>query len=352
MNMNPDEKIRALVVDDSALMGRQIAGILEEDGGIQVIGRAMDGEEAVKMVADLKPDVVTLDVEMPRMNGISALKHIMVKTPAPVIMISALTREGARTTFEALKYGAIDVVAKPSKRQDESLQAQKSDIITKVKRAAAIRTGRSRYVRLLESEAGGRARPGEVVDSGTRIIGVGAGTGGYYPLLRIIPNLPPTFQDTLVAVILSATKYLQAFASYLSEHSAVPVTLLESETRPRKGACYIVSGTDGFVLTSNHSGNPKFVSRGPHDSEEGPIDSMLKALARTVGRRSVGVVLSGDGVDGAEGIVAIRQAGGLGIVQDLNNCMNPSMPLAVLERGTVEKMLPDYDMAGFLLNGQ
>ena len=158
---NTNNKIKVLVVDDSALMGRQIAGILDDDEKIQVVGLAKDGMEAVEMVGALKPDVVTLDVEMPRMNGITALKHIMIKYDVPTVMISALTKEGARTTFDALRYGAIDVIAKPSRREDESLEAQKSDIIAKVKRAAQIRSGRARYMKISvppvqEKKAGGR----------------------------------------------------------------------------------------------------------------------------------------------------------------------------------------------------
>ncbi len=143
MNGKVNSKIRVLVVDDSTLMSRQITSILNDDRKIEVVGRARDGLEALAMVGSLKPDVVTLDVEMPRMNGITALKHIMVKHCVPTVMISALTTEGARATFDALKYGAIDVIAKPSRREDESLDAQKADIIAKVHRAAAIRTGRA-----------------------------------------------------------------------------------------------------------------------------------------------------------------------------------------------------------------
>ncbi len=162
-----NSKIRVLVVDDSALMSRQITAILQNDEKLQVVGWAKDGLEALNMVRSLRPDVVTMDVEMPRMNGITALKHIMVKHPVPTVMISALTVEGARTTFDALKYGAIDVIAKPSRREDVSLDAQQAEIVAKVKRAAAIRTGRSRYMRISPRS------PGEIRNSKGPVTGCG-----------------------------------------------------------------------------------------------------------------------------------------------------------------------------------
>jgi len=353
MNGNTsNRKIRALVVDDSPLMSTQITGILNSDPDIEVIGQAADGVEALEMVGTLNPDIVTLDVEMPRMNGLTALKHIMVKHAVPTVMISALTQEGSKLAFDAFKYGAIDVIAKPSKREEESLEGQRSDILNKVKRAAEIRTGKSRYVRVaaLDAEAQGNGK--EAPDSSTRFIGMGVGTGGYYSLLRIVPSLPADFQGVLVAVILVAPRYVNLFASYLEAHSSIPVKNVTGVTSPEKGICYLCSGGQGLVVGGDGASLVKFAGRenssGPNGG--GAIDLMFKSLARTVGNRAVGVVMSGSGRDGAEGIAEIRKSGGIGIVQDITNCMDPSMPLAVLERSSVEKMLPDFHMAEYFTN--
>jgi two-component system chemotaxis response regulator CheB len=351
MTKGQEHKIRVLVVDDSALMSRQITNILNADPGIEVVGRAKDGLEALGMVKDLAPDVVTMDVEMPRMNGITALKHIMVKYSIPTVMISALTKEGARTTFDALKYGAIDVIAKPSRREDENLDAQKSDIISKVKRAAAIRTGRSRYIRMgrglhLEQKTA-KGRP----DQSTRFIGIGAGTGGYYALLRIIPALPSDFQDIMIAVILVASKYIEPFVAYLDSHSSIPVLAARGAGVPEKGTCYVCSGEDRLVLENNGDGKLKFglLEPSPSEDQTGAIDVMLESLGAFAGRKSVGIIMSGAGRDGANGLALLRQAGGIGVIQDINNCVDPSMPLAALEKGTVEKVLPDYRIAEFIM---
>ncbi|MGO9572153.1 MAG: chemotaxis protein CheB [Desulfomonilaceae bacterium] len=348
-----NNKIRVLVVDDSALMSRQITGILQDDEKLQVVGWAKDGLEALNMVQSLKPDVVTMDVEMPRMNGITALKHIMVKHPVPTVMISSLTVEGARTTFDALKFGAIDVIAKPSRREDESLDAQQAEIIAKVRRAAAIRTGRTRYMRISPKEPveGGNSR-GLPPDPATRFIGIGTGTGGYYALLRIIPLIPPGFHDVLVAVILSGSRYMEPFVSYLDAHSAIPVKKADGTTPIERGTCYLSSGDSGPFLDIDPDGNVRFslVPRASHESPQGAIDRMFESYAHVAGRRAVGIIMTGSGTDGAEGLSQIREAGGITVIQDINNCIDPSMPLAVLEKGSVTKMLPDYMIADFLTN--
>jgi len=349
--MNGDSessKIKVLVVDDSALMSKQITSILNEDAGIEVVGQAKDGLEAMQMVEALKPDVITLDVEMPKMSGITALKHIMVKHGVPTVMISALTKEGARTTFDALRFGAIDVIAKPSRREDESLEAQKADIVAKVKRAAAIRTGRSRYIRM-SAPPPLQKKSHATLESSSRFIGIGAGTGGYYSLLRIVPALPADFKGTLIAVVLAAARYVEPFVSYLDAHSVIPVKGIKGVTVPEPGVCYICSGEDWVVLERNGDNRMALAPRcRTAEANRGPIDIMLTSLS-VMGDQAIGIVLSGAGRDGAEGIAAIRGAGGTGVVQDINNAMDPSMPLAVLEQGSVEKILPDYLMAEFIM---
>ncbi len=350
MSDGDPEKIRVLVVDDSALMSRQITSILQEDPSIEVVGRAKDGIEALAMVTELNPDVVTLDVEMPRMNGITALKHIMVKHATPTLMISALTKEGARTTFDALRYGAIDVIAKPSRREDENLDAQKADIVAKVRRAAAIRSGRSKYIRMTATQVTEKTSKGDP-DSSTRFIGVGAGTGGYYGLLRIIPTLNKDFSDIIIATILVASRYTDPFVAYLDAHSAVPVRNAKDVGQLRRGACYISSGDDCMHVCVNGDGYLKF---GFIDEAKtgfpGPINMMLGSLAEVAGSQAVGIIMTGAGGDGAQGLAEIRKRGGRAVVQDINNCMDPSMPLAALEKGSVEKVIPDYLMAEFIMN--
>ncbi len=341
-------KIRVLVVDDSQLMRRQLTAILQADPSIEVIGGAKDGAEALTMANELRPDVITLDVEMPRMNGITALKHIMIKYSIPTIMISALTKEGARTSFDALRYGAIDVVAKPSRREDENLGGQKADIVAKVKRAAVIRMGRSKYLRL------NTASPQDKDDTSattpeTKYIVLGAGTGGYYALLKIVTAIPQEFKGALIVTLTVAPRYIDPFVLYLDTHSAIPVRNARNESALHAGVCYVVSADDYPQAYENGDGRLN-LAYSTERARESPIDDLFTSLAQTAGSRCVGIVLTGAGADGAKGLLAIRAAGGRCIVQDINNCMDPSMPLAALEKGAVEKIIPDYELADFITN--
>ena len=345
---------RVLVVEDSALMARQLSNILNSAPDLTVVGRARDGMEALAIVEEVKPDVITMDVEMPRMNGITALKHIMMKWSIPTVMISALTTEGAATTFDALKFGAIDVIAKPSQREDESLEAQQADIIAKVRRAAEIRSGRARYVKISTNLSGytkhGHGQPGE----STRFIGIGAGTGGYYSLLRIIPALPSNFDHVLIANCLIASRYIEPFVNYLDAHSEIPVKAAWNGMILERGVCYIYSYQDGLTMGADGNGGFRLGRMDPNHSNDSSkttiVDHFFESLAYSVGPRAVAIVLTGPGSAGAQGVLKLRSAGGIALVQDINNCMDPSMPISVLEKGPVEKMLPDYLIAEFLVS--
>ncbi|MEW6350089.1 MAG: chemotaxis protein CheB [Thermodesulfobacteriota bacterium] len=345
-------KIKVLVVDDSVLIARTISRILESDGTIEVIGRARDGIQALEMIEDLKPDVVTLDVEMPKMDGITALKHIMVKHSTPTVMISALAREGSRTSFECLKYGAIDVIAKPSRKETESLAEQEAEILAKVRRAATIRTGRFKYVRVTGAEPADPSAATGPADEATRFIGITAGTGGYYTLLRIVPMLTSDFQEVIVAALVVSSRYVDPFATYLQAHCAIPVKVVNPDEALEKGVVYLAAAADRPVARSDGLNGLRVGLEGnsDHTGTEEAINDFLKSIAATVRGRAVGVIMTGSGSHGAAGIVEIRRSGGLGVIQDINNCVDPSMPLAALEKGTVEKILPDYQMAEFFMN--
>ncbi len=348
---NPNNIKKVLVVEDSALMGRQVSNILNSAPDLTVVGRAKDGLEALAMVEQLRPDVITMDVEMPKMNGITALKHIMMKWSIPTVMISALTTEGAATTFDALKFGAVDVIAKPSRREDESLEAQQADIIGKVRRAAEIRSGRAKYIKIAANLSGYKKQGHGQPIATTRFIGIGAGTGGYYSLLRIIPALPSNFQHVIIASFLTASRYIEPFVNYLDAHSEIPIKAARNGSDIERGACYIYSHQDRLVVAQDANGGFRFEVLGGNNqnNKKANLDKLFESLS-ILGRQAVAIVLTGPGSAGASGVLQVRNAGGIALVQDINNCMDPSMPISVLEKGRVEKMLPDYLIANFLVN--
>ncbi len=349
-DISNNKRVRVLVVDDSALMRKQISSILESDSQLSVVGDAKDGEDALAKIGELKPDVVTLDVEMPRMNGITALKHIMLKHAIPTVMISALTSEGSKTTFDALRYGAVEVISKPSRRDTDSLEAQSKDIISKVKRAAVIRTGRLKYVRVAGDEAMKSAENMTPADNDTAVVGMVTGTGGYYTLLRIIPALAPDFSGVIVAVMNIRSKYVEPFITYLQAHSRAPVQTVKGMASPKQGCCYVCASEDLPVIEKSNDSALRIRLEGPsdHPLNPGPLDRFLMSLSFALVEKSVGIILTGAGKDGAEGLASIRHAGGIAAIQDINNCADPSMPLACLEKGTVDRIIPDYELADFI----
>ncbi len=282
---NRKKRIRVLVVDDSVFMGMQIARILNEADDLEVVGRARDGVEALKRLDELEPDVITLDVEMPEMDGITALKHIMVKHPLPAIMVSSATTEGARTTFDALRFGAIDVVAKPSRLDSESLEAQKVALITKVRRAAAIWTGSARYRKPAATSAALARVQGPLPDETTRFIGIGAGAGCFYSLLRVMPELSSHFQDVIIAVLSVPTRQAEAFVSYLAECSSIPVRDVWEVNVLEKGTCYVCSVYDGVILGRDGRGELTLDLHRDTDrsGHERAVDRLFKSLARRGG---------------------------------------------------------------------
>ncbi len=188
---------------------------------------------------------------------------------------------------------------------------------------------------------------GEPPDNFTRMIGIGTATGGYYALLRIVPALPVGFPDIIVAVVLVSHKYLELFAVYLEAHSHVPVRMARHGAPLEKGVCYLSAGSERVVVERNADGGLCFEkSESEAYPEISPVNEMFRSLV-PFGSRAVGVILSGAGNDGAEGLVDLRRGGGIAIVQAINNCLDPQMPLAALEKGSVEKILPDFLMAEF-----
>jgi two-component system chemotaxis response regulator CheB len=315
-------KIRALVVDDSLFTGMQIAEILNEDEDVEVIGRASNGLEALKMVEELQPDVITMAVEMPNMDGITALKHIMVKNPVPTVMISSFAEEATETTFDAFRYGAVDVIAKPSLKQTVRLEAERRCIVSRVKRAAAVKAERCRYRRTKSPPVETKKSSGGPPDSSTRYVCVCAVTNGYYCLLGMIPNLQVGFDHVIIATIPAAPRQVEVFVNYLDAHSDVPVKNLRTNRILEKGTCYLCSGNDGLVLRDDGNSGLRVHFNDPehHKDPASAIDRVMTALAHVAGDRAVGLVIGIGGHEGVAGVEEIRRRGGIGIVKDMTAC--------------------------------
>ncbi len=338
---------RVLVVDDSGIIRKALGRILEGGNILKVVGEAVNGEEALELIPQLDPDVVTLDINMPVMDGLTTLKHMMIKSPKPAVMISTLTLEGASVTFDALKYGAVDFIPKPSQLNGKELEEQKANIVRKVALAARVETGAIRFLR-----SGGKAegdlelpmRPPEA------IFCLGSSEGGYSTLLKIVPGLRPDLPVAVLAVLYAEPTYVDAFARYLDDHSPMKVRRAKDKQGLLAGYCYLASGEEYLTMENRKGRFFLRVTPNPFPGRRGAINMLMMTVAEAFGEKSAGAVLSGMGEDGVEGLREIVRQGGIGIVQDPRTCLCKDMVLSVLKSLRIDRITPDHQIAA-VLNG-
>lgn len=334
--------VRLLIVDDSRLIRTAVRRLFETDGQVQVVGEAANGREALEVLPRLKPDVITLDINMPEMDGLSTLKHIMIKHPTPTVMFSALTREGATETFDALRFGAIDFMPKPSQSRGEDVAEQERLMLQKVKVAAGVETG---AIRLLRTSRPGQqiSRPREMVPEG--IVVIGASEGGYGALLKIVPQLPPDLAAAYVAVQHADPEHVSSFADYLNTNSAVTVKRAMTGDAIQPGTCYLASGSDYTTLQNSGDCVTLQVNPSPFPERRGAINMLMLSVSEIMPHQAIGVVLTGKGTDAAEGTAEIRRVGGTVILQDPRTCLFQEMVQATLRMGKADHVCSDLDIA-------
>ena len=333
------EKIRVLIVDDSVSTRMLIRKILSTDLTIEIVGVAVDGIEALELVLALKPDVVILDVEMPRMDGISALRQIMAKVPTTrVIMLSNLTHQGAKTTFDALDAGAFSFVPKSAST------GFKDEIIRKVKEAAYSGHRRMSSAPLLRLKVMAKPFSADIL-KGKKInsIGIGASTGGPVALQEVLSRIPATFPYGIFVVIHMPKAFTNAFAERLNIKSAITVKEAVDGDLLRPGVALVAPG--GMHATLVRHGSAIMVKIHPPATYPQHIyipsvDLMLSSLAESSGGASVGVILTGMGNDGFKGMQQLKQKGGVTIVQDEESSTIYGMPKACIDGGVADIVLP------------
>ena len=334
------ERIRVLVVDDSALMRKLIPQILARDPEIEVVGTAMDGAFGLKKIEDLRPDVVTLDLEMPRMDGIETLRQITRKHRVPVIIVSALTTEGATATFKALALGALDFVAKPRDAASAHMDEIAEDLITKIKVASKTRTRNVPSPAVLE-----RPKPGKPAQrprrDPTRVVAIGVSTGGPNALQYLLSQLPGDFSASILVVQHMPEGFTEMFARRLNECCAIDVKEAQSGDLLQAGRALICPGDRHMKVRRMPLADTVVLSDEPRVNGHRPsVDVLFRSVGAEFGSRAIGVLMTGMGDDGANGMGAIKQAGGLTIAQTEESCVVFGMPKAAIERGYAMRIVP------------
>ncbi|NQE63539.1 chemotaxis response regulator protein-glutamate methylesterase [Caulobacter sp. RHG1] len=336
-------KIRVLVVDDSATMRSLITAALNRDPEIEVVGGAGDPFEARGMIKTLNPDVVTLDIEMPNMNGIEFLEKIMRLRPMPVVMVSTLTQAGAEMTLRALELGAVDCVGKPA--DATGTQEALADIVTKVKIAAraSVRTNAG------AAPPAAAPRRKDFMPSGD-VVAIGSSTGGVEALLSILTLFPETCPPTVITQHMPAT-FTASFAARLDRASGAKVQEAVDGALLEPGKVYVAPGGATHLEVVRSAGlRCRLVQGDPVSGHRPSVDVLFNSVAQAVGDKAVGAILTGMGRDGAQGLLAMRKAGAKTLGQDEASCVVYGMPRAAFELGAVEKQVSLSHMGQSILD--
>ena len=345
MNATP---VRVLVVDDSALMRKLIPQILETDSSIQVVGTAMDGNFGLKKIEELRPQVITLDLEMPGMGGLDMLKEIMRRHRIPVIVVSSHTTRGASVTLKALSLGAFDFVAKPT---DVSSRMQEiaHELISKIKAAAqsrGIAIHPEPDIPMPRTRAKGKTAASRPP---TRIIAIGISTGGPQSLHYLLAQLPSDFPGSIVVVQHMPEGFTEMFAKRLDECCALQVKEAQSGDLLLAGRVLICPGNRHLKVKRMPLGDVAILSDDPRVNGHRPsADVMFKSVAEEFGTRAIGVIMTGMGEDGAQGLGLIKATGGTTIAQGEQSCIVFGMPKAAIERGHAMRVIELEAMASTL----
>jgi len=346
----PEKKIRVLVADDSAFMCKVLKEIINSDAQLEVAGTARDGREAVALAESLRPDVITMDINMPHLDGLQATELIMSQHPRPVVIVSSESREGAASTLRALELGAIDFVPKPTNGIDLDMRNIREELTRKLKMAAKVRVVRTATMSKLTAHAP-VPHPSAATNAADRaahsngangtkfpIVVIAASTGGPAAVMRVVAGLPKDLQAAVLLVLHMPAAFTSQFTIQLAEVSRLPVKEAESHEAPQPGVIYLCPGAHHLRISSTGKialdGGPRIEGYRPC------ADVALESAAAFARPLTVAVVLTGMGNDASKGVQAVKAAGGHVIVQDEATSVIFGMPAEAIKTGSVDEILP------------
>lgn len=330
------DKIKVLIVDDASFMVKAVREILETDDEIEVVGTARNGRDALDKIKELNPDVITLDVDMPVMDGIRAIRHIMIECPVPIVMLSSLFSHGD-ITFEALRLGVVDFLPKPSGAISRDIHTQGQQIVDRVKIAAAERIANVHRVKLrkIDSEQELEKYRYRALD---HLITVGTTLGGPNTIIRLMSQLNPDMPASVVVIQEIASNILPAFVKQFNEYTPWRVEVAEAGKVLEPGVCYISSYEEPLVVRVNEDEEPSLQSA---VGEAKPLDALFTSAADLFEQNTVGVLLTGVGDDGEKGFSHIKSKHGVTIAQNTETCVYPNLTQCAIESGVVDVVVDD-----------
>lgn len=331
-----DKPIRVVVADDSLVAREMLVQILGSDPGIEVVGQATNGAEAVELTSRLRPDLVTMDIHMPRMNGLEAIERIMAFTPTPILVVSSSVHgEGMGRAFDALNRGALEVIKKPEPRDWADLDRIGRDLLRTVKILSRVRVITHVSGRRERRATIGVSAPGARTERS--IVAIGSSTGGPSALLSVFSALPADLPVPVLVAQHIADGFIPGLVAWLDAGSRVKVTIAEEGVVPEAGVVYVAPTGANMVLSGD-----RIASAEPSADQLyiPSADTLFESVGQAVGGAAVGAILTGMGADGARGLKGLHDCGALTIAQDRETCTVFGMPKAAIELGAVDQVLP------------
>lgn len=339
-------RIKVLIIDDSAVVRQTLTEILSSDPQIEVVGSAGDPYIAVERLKEIVPDVITLDVEMPRMDGITFLKKLMSQHPIPVVMCSTLTEEGSQTAFKALEYGAVDIIQKPKMGIKQFIEESRILICDAVKAASLTRRKKAPAAafhvapKLTADAVLSKVINKSMIQTTEKVVAVGASTGGTEALKTFLEVLPEDAPG-MVIVQHMPENFTRAFANRLNSTCKVSVKEAENDDTVIRGRVLIAPGNKHTLLKRSGARYYVEVREGPLVSRHRPsVDVLFRSTARYAGKNAIGVIMTGMGDDGAKGMLEMKEAGAYNIAQDEASCVVFGMPKEAIKLGGVQRVVP------------
>ena len=351
---NIKKKIKVLIVDDSAVMRRTIEEILISDKKIEVIGVASDPFIAATKIAKELPDVITLDVEMPNMDGLTFLRKIMTQRPIPIVIISSLTVDGSETALKALELGAVEIVTKPQMNSSEKILESKNKIIDAVKAASKSKVRKITINKQIQPKLSAdvvlkKSINKSLIETTDKIVAIGASTGGTEAIKKVLGDMPLN-SPGIVIVQHMPELFTRSFADRLNKECKISVKEAENNDSVIPGRALIAPGNKHMLLKRSGARYYVEVKDGPLVNRHRPaVDVLFRSVARYAGKNSVGVILTGMGDDGAKGLLEIKEAGAKTIGQDEESCIVYGMPFVAYNIGAVDIQLPLQNIASKIL---
>jgi two-component system chemotaxis response regulator CheB len=350
-------RIRVLIVDDSALMRRALKEIIMTDTSLEVVGTARDGQDAIEKVHDLNPDVVTMDINMPVMDGLTSMQHILSDYPEmPVLMVSSITEEGALTTFEALELGAFDYVSKPSGTVSSNIHIVGREIIQKIKLAYKSVNKKSIRDRIQRRSSVAPTKKFTSVNKVAttrnkellKVVVIGISTGGPGTLMEVLPILPQDLKAAVIIIQHMPPSFTATFAKRLDGACRIPIKEADAGDVLQNGRGYLAPG--GYQLVLRREGDTIRLPSSPKTIFMPSVNVTMESVLDTYGGKNVvGVLMTGMGDDGADAMVKIRKAGGITIAEDESTAVVFGMPREAIERGGAEIVVPSYKIADAII---